>query len=133
MSRVNDPYILWIIVLHERNNARIWLQSIVVTVLVGCGDAAPAPEIDTWESFASEFMAAHCTRCHQGDHSGGDYTVYAEVAADAAPMRCGVAAERLADCDDTMPAPRSFPTGPRPPEDDIERLVAWIEAGLPRE
>ncbi len=87
---------------------------------------------DTWESFARDFIADHCTRCHFDGHSGGDYTRYDDVAEDAQVMRCGLAEKVLDGCEESMPPPRSFPSGPSPPSDEIERIIIWIEAGLPR-
>lgn len=116
----------------ESSKVLVLVQSVALVCAFGCGEAPDVPRGDTWDTFAAGFFASHCTHCHQGDHSGGDYNRFEDVVADSAVMRCGLAAEKLAGCDDPMPPPRSFPTGPRPPEDEIARIIDWIEAGAPR-
>jgi hypothetical protein len=122
-------------------NIMVRIQSFVACLVIivfqsacsGTVDSQPsAPEGDTWEPFASGFFQDHCTRCHVAGHSGGDFTRYVDVADKAELMRCGLADEVLDGCGETMPAPRSFPTGPRPPAEDVQRIITWIEAGLPR-
>ena len=108
------------------------LALVAFSCTIGCGEDPIEPSADAWDGFPSQFMQDHCVRCHQGGHSGGDYTEYEDVVADADVMRCGLAATEVDGCDDPMPPPRTFPTGPRPPEEEIERLIEWLEAGAPR-
>ena len=95
----------------------------------GAGGAAG----DTWNSFAMGFMAAYCVECHTaGDPQGRDYTLYAEVVEEAGTIRCGVTPVALPDCTG-FPPPGQFPVGngAMPSESERQRLVDWIDAGLP--
>ncbi len=92
--------------------------------------AADATAEDTWTTFAMEFFASYCTECHDGDPR--DYRTIDDVVRDAATIRCGVSDVMASGCG-TSPAPMQFPigTGPRPTVEERQRLVAWIDAGLP--
>ena len=98
---------------------------------------------DTWTSWASpDFFQAYCTSCHsaggQGDPSGSgyDWTQYADVQTDANLIRCGVAVTQdpAWHCPSAIAA-KQFPigNGPHPSDADRDRLVGWIDAGLPEQ
>ena len=91
-------------------------------------DAGPPP--DTWESFAAEWFATYCNECHDG--ASRDYTTLTHVRRDMDRIRCGVSPTTADGCGGS-PAAGQFPVGPGPYPDDAsrERLVAWLEAGLP--
>ena len=97
-----------------------------------CGAPAVPGSDYTWADGASQFFEAHCVRCHDASHSGGDYSRYEDVREDAVAMRCGLAVDELDGCEPPLPDPMSFPTGPRPPEDEVDQVLEWIEDGLPR-
>jgi hypothetical protein len=98
----------------------------------GTGGAAG----DTWTSFASDFFATYCQECHGPGDPLRDYSMLAAVEAEGAVIRCGVTAVALSDCSG-FPPPKQFPidnataSNPKPSDADRDRLVAWIEAGLP--
>jgi len=104
------------------------------------GDAATtgsdaAATGDTWTSYAEGFFATYCTSCHDAsDTTGRDYTVKANVAKDAAAMRCGVAVSQDPSwgCGAFPPA-KQFPigSGSKPSDAERDRIVAWITAGEP--
>lgn len=94
---------------------------------------------DTWTNWASpDFFQSYCVSCHtpggQGDPSGSnlDFTQYANVATNAATIRCGVAVTQDAAWNCTVAA-EQFPigSGPHPTAPERDRLVAWIDAGMP--
>jgi hypothetical protein len=95
--------------------------------------------VDTWTNWASpDFFQSYCVSCHtpggQGDPSGAnlDFTQYADVAANGATIRCGVAVTQDAAWNCTVAA-EQFPigSGPHPTAPERDRLVAWIDAGMP--
>lgn len=92
--------------------------------------ATDAGGADTWETFAMGFFSSYCVECHSG--GSRDYTAIDHVSRDAAEIRCGVATTALSGCG-SFPPPRQFPvgTGAKPSDEERERLVAWIDAGLP--
>jgi hypothetical protein len=87
---------------------------------------------DTWSNFAEAWFASYCTECHFPGETR-DHTSYAGVQADAATVRCGVTPVALGDCTG-FPPPNQFPvgTGAKPDALSRQRLVDWIEAGLPQ-
>lgn len=95
--------------------------------------AAPvdAPEADTWNNYAMGFFATYCVACHDGGTR--DYRTIDEVIRDQDGIACGVSPVALDRCGAGDPSPSQFPvgTGPRPSDAERERLVAWIDAGLP--
>jgi hypothetical protein len=89
---------------------------------------------DTWTSFARDFFATYCVACHNDDPTHlRNYTMLADVRRDMEMLRCGIAPSALPGCTAALALPASFPVGdgPRPSDEERERLVAWIEAGLP--
>ena len=92
-------------------------------------DAGP-PE-DTWTTYAQAFFNGYCTGCHPG--GARNYTTIVDVRRDATRIRCGVSDVALTSCDASSPAPQLFPVGagPFPSITERQRLVAWIDAGLP--
>ena len=91
---------------------------------------------DTWNNFAMAFFDTECVECHTaGDPEGRDYTLYAEVVQEAATIRCGVTPMALPDCMG-FPPPNQFPIPPDsnpPTPEDRQRIVDWIDAGLPEQ
>ncbi len=92
------------------------------------GDAEVAA--DTWDNFASEFMATYCVECHAT--APKDFADPDQVAAFAETIRCGTASATLPDCSGWPPATQ-FPvgSGPVPTDEERDRLTAWIDAGMP--
>ncbi len=90
-------------------------------------DAATA---DTWSSFAQGFFSDYCVACHAGGTR--DYRSTLEVMRDSSTIACGVSPTPRASCTG-FPPPGQFPVGggPKPSDAERERLVAWIDAGLP--
>jgi hypothetical protein len=97
--------------------------------------ALPAP---TYSNFAQMFFLTYCVRCHNAGTvdmgtSGRDYNQYSQIHRDAAIIACGVypGPAPLAGCMG-FPPPRQFPIAdPRPTDDERNRLVLWIQDGLP--
>jgi hypothetical protein len=97
---------------------------------------------DTWSNFAEGFFATYCVECHDANDPSTpprDYTKYADVKTDAPTIRCGVAPVKLTTgCDASFPPPKQFPisdakgTNPKPSDAERDRLVLWIQAGLPQ-
>ncbi len=86
---------------------------------------------DTWDNFAADFFATYCVACHS--ESPKNFNKYAQVVDNADTIRCGVASTTLADCGAWPPA-QQFPvgSGPFPSDEERDRIVAWIDAGMPR-
>lgn len=97
------------------------------------GGAGGMDGADTWGTFAMAFMDTYCVECHTvGDPEGRDYTLYAEIVEEADTIRCGVTPTELPDCTG-FPPPAQFPvgSGAMPTDDERQRIVDWIDAGLP--
>lgn len=90
-----------------------------------------APEGDTWGNWAMGFFATYCVGCHDGGTR--DYRTIDEVIRDQDGIACGVSPTALDRCGAGSPSPSQFPvgSGPFPSDAERERLVAWIDAGLP--
>jgi len=90
-----------------------------------------APEGDTWNNYAMGFMATYCVGCHDGGTR--DYRTIDEVIRDQDGIACGVSTTALDRCGAGSPSPSQFPvgSGPFPSDAERERLVAWVDAGLP--
>jgi mono/diheme cytochrome c family protein len=94
---------------------------------------------DTWTNWASpQFFQAYCVSCHstgnEGDPSGSnlDFSLYEDVVQQALTIRCGVAVQQNAGWSCSV-QPEQFPigNGPKPSDADRERLIAWIDGGMP--
>ena len=100
------------------------------------GAAGAAGLADTWGSFAQGFFATYCIECHGAGDALRDYTTIDDVMRDKDSIRCGVASVAQSGCG-SWPPPKQFPidnatqSNPKPPDADRDRLVAWLEAGLP--
>jgi hypothetical protein len=90
--------------------------------------------MDTWESWAyPEYFTPYCIECHPGE-SARDFSMYEVVVENVVHIRCGSAPEMLPDCDDHIePGHLPIGDGPFPTDDERWRLVAWIDAGMPRD
>jgi hypothetical protein len=90
-------------------------------------EAAP-----TYTNFAQFFFATYCTSCHPSASSTRDFTMYSVIQQNSHDIACGVSPTPLSGCSGT-PAPGQFPigSGPLPSDDERNKLVAWIMAGLP--
>ena len=92
---------------------------------------------DTWGTYAQGFFAKYCVECHNPSDPARDYDKLADVMTDSALIRCGVAATKPSGCG-SSPVPKQFPisdtsgTNPKPTDAERQRIVAWIEAGLPQ-
>jgi hypothetical protein len=92
---------------------------------------------DTWTNYADGFFKKYCVECHSPTVDPMyDFTQYVIVKKDSAIIRCGVAATQQSGCG-VSPPPKQFPisdmagTNPKPSDAERDRIVAWIEAGLP--
>jgi hypothetical protein len=92
---------------------------------------------DTWNNYAMGFFQSYCVSCHSpsgGDPGDKNFTQYASVVKYSALIRCGVSTSHQTDwnCPSNV-AVRQFPIGggPRPQDAERDRLVAWIDAGMP--
>jgi hypothetical protein len=123
---------------------RLWsfwvMTGLVLALLILGGARAGEPGSDTWRSFASGFMARYCVSCHNDDGSGDvwrNYRLLAAVVRDSVPIACGVARSTAVrerrGCTSTAPRARQFPIGdgPRPTDDERDRLLRWIDANAP--
>lgn len=98
------------------------------------GASGDAGQIDTYANFAQGFFQKYCVSCHApGGSATPDLTQYANIVANKDIIRCGVASTQLSGCG-VSPAPKQFPigSGPKPTDAERNRLVAWIDAGLPK-
>jgi hypothetical protein len=88
---------------------------------------------DTYANFAKDWFTMYCTQCHPGNGGSRDHSMFAGVQADAATIRCGVSPQLESGCSGS-PQPSQFPVGGGPFPDDASRnrLVAWIDAGMPQ-
>jgi hypothetical protein len=99
------------------------------------GGMGGGTSVDTWSNYAQGFFATYCVECHNPSDALRDYNLIADVQADSAEIRCGVAATQLSGCTG-FPAPKQFPisnatnSNPKPSDAERTRIVAWIEAGL---
>jgi hypothetical protein len=95
---------------------------------------------DTWNSYAMGFFQSYCVSCHSpggADPSTGDknFTQYASVVQYSAHIRCGVARTGTHQPSwNCVESEEQFPigTGPKPSGSERDRLVAWIDAGMPQ-
>ena|SRR5450432_412518 len=92
---------------------------------------------DTWNNYAMGFFQSYCVSCHSptgGDPGDKNFTQYASVVKYSALIRCGVSTSHQADwnCPSNVLA-RQFPIGhgAMPQDSERDRLVAWIDAGMP--
>lgn len=112
----------------------------------GQGDAgadptdAGNPAADTWENFALPYMVKYCASCHNDDNQGDaqrNYRMFAAVMNESEEIACGSAKSQevrdTLNCGGGAPRARQFPVGngPRPTDEERDRLVQWLQAGLP--
>lgn len=102
------------------------------SVATTIGSSSTGAGADTWLSFANGFFTTYCHACHGPGDQLRDYSLLTEVMGESAKIRCGTAVTRPADCNGA-PGPKQFPigNGPKPSDAERDRLVAWIDAGLP--
>ena len=104
----------------------------------GASGAAGASSGDTWTNYAQGFFSTYCIECHGAGNPNRDYTTIDDVIRDKALIRCGVASTLQSGCTSTSPQPKQFPisnttkTNPKPSDAERDRIVAWIDAGLPQ-
>jgi hypothetical protein len=86
------------------------------------------------------FMARYCASCHNDDSAGvatRNYRMLSAVMQERVAIACGTAksaADRTArGCGATSPRARQFPVGngAKPTDEERDRLLRWIDAGLP--
>jgi hypothetical protein len=106
----------------------------------GSGSGGQPAVGDTWESYAKGFFESYCVSCHNDDNKGvatRDQHNLDAVIAEKDAIACGVAksqADWMArGCTSGMPASKQFPagSGPKPTDEERDRLLAWIDAGTP--
>ena len=95
-------------------------------------DLTPAPQ-PTYSNFAQAFLTRYCVSCHPSRTSARDFTQYAVIKTNSHNIACGVSPTALTGCNGN-PAPGQFPIGhgPFPSDDERNRLVLWIQSGLPQ-
>jgi hypothetical protein len=95
---------------------------------------------DTWANFAQAFMVKYCISCHNDDRAGDatrDYNMLSVIIREKVDIACGTAksqAERTKrNCPTNAPRANQFPpgSGPKPTDDERDRLLRWIDAGTP--
>jgi hypothetical protein len=95
---------------------------------------------DTWKGFARDFLSKYCVRCHNEDQTGDawrDYRLLAAVSADRTAIACGLAKSAAVrdarGCSSSAPSARQLPLGDgsKPNDDERDRMLRWIDAGLP--
>jgi hypothetical protein len=102
----------------------------------GSGGSGGSAAADGWSNFAEPFFAQFCVECHGAGSTKRDYTTMADVTRDKVEIRCGVASTKLDGCG-SFPPPKQFPisnssgSNPKPTDEERDRLIGWIEAGLP--
>jgi hypothetical protein len=105
----------------------------------GVESGVPA-SADTWANFAQAFMGKYCVSCHNDDRAGDaarDYHMLSIVVREKVDIACGTAksqAERTKRaCPANAPRANQFPAGngPKPTDDERDRLLRWIDAGTP--
>ncbi len=101
------------------------------------GGSAGTASSDTWSNYAEGFFATYCVECHGAGSTKRDYTTIDDVIRDQQLISCGVSPTALAGCP-SFPPPGQFPidnatkTNPKPDTAERQRLVQWIQAGLPQ-
>jgi hypothetical protein len=85
-------------------------------------------------------MVKYCAACHNDDNAGvaaRNYRMLEAVMREKVDIACGVAksnADRTArNCPAGAPRANQFPvgSGPRPTNDERDRLLRWIDANTP--
>ncbi len=98
----------------------------------GSGDTV---DQDYWEDWPqSVFFPTYCGSCHPAKTSSdSDWNVYEDVLDEYDHIYCGVGLDDVPECGDHH-EPGHLPqgTGPYPSDDERLRLVAWMDAGMPR-
>lgn len=114
------------------------------TAVEDTGTTSPedtAPEADVFEGWpATVFFPTYCGDCHP-DYTVAqmDWTNYEHVVLEYDHIYCGVGLEFVPECehpDGGEPhAPGHLPQegGPQPTDEERARLIAWMDAGMPRE
>ena len=94
---------------------------------------------DTWQNYAMGFFQTYCVSCHNDDNAGDadrDFHVLSIVIGEKAKIACGLTKSEsdwaTRGCSGA-PAARMFPigNGPKPSDQERDRLIAWIDAGTP--
>lgn len=99
----------------------------------GGSSATDAGTADTYANFAKGFFGKYCVPCHNSNDVQRDYSTMTDITRDHSVIACGVATTKLAGCA-SFPPPEQFPigNGPKPTNTERDRLVAWIQAGMPQ-
>jgi uncharacterized membrane protein len=117
---------------------------------VGCSDPQPAPEpvlsgvaTDstcpagsklTYESWASDFFASYCTRCHSTtrdeDQRNGAPVGYNWDDLDSVRTH-SMEIDRMAAASTDVVNHEMPPSDPRPPTSERQKLGAWLACGAP--
>lgn len=102
----------------------------------GGSGATDGGTADTYANFADGFFTKYCVSCHgpTTTDQARDYSSMTDITRDHAEIACGVATTALSGCSAYPVSPGQFPigTGPKPTNTERDRLVAWIQAGMPQ-
>jgi len=98
-------------------------------------DSGTAELGDYWEDWPrSTFFPTFCNECHPSmDTHDHDFTIYEDVVEEYNHIYCGVGLEMVPECEDHH-EPGHLPQGDGayPTDDERLRLVAWMDAGMPK-
>ena len=103
----------------------------------GSGDDGSGDTVDQdyWEDWPqSVFFPTYCGSCHPAKTSSdSDWNIYEDVLSEYDHIYCGVGIDDVPECGDRL-EPGHLPrgSGPYPSDDERLRLVAWMDAGMPR-
>jgi len=90
---------------------------------------------DSWRNYAQCFFSTYCVGCHNpsGQASAQNFSEYGQVSQYANHIRCGVSTAQDPSFGACSEVPKQFPigSGPFPSDSDRDRIVGWIDAGLP--
>jgi hypothetical protein len=107
--------------------------------MAGGGAGGQSAGGDTWANYAMGFFDTYCVSCHNADNAGDaerDYTMLAAVQGEIEAIGCGVTKSQddweARGCSGFPPATQ-FPVGngAMPEDAERDRLLAWIDAGMP--
>jgi len=113
---------------------------LLVVSLAACGGAAGDPSASGDITFSDQvvrLLQQHCQGCHHdGGHAPFALTTYEEAARFSGPMKLAVSSGRMPQgaslrVDTGCGEPDTFDAPRRLTEEEIDTIVAWVDAGAP--